>query len=55
MIGQILGSARLIIQILLVVAAVVLVYMWNPMNVFGGKATLKPTANMVSEIRKLAK
>lgn len=53
MIGQILGSARLIIQILLVVAAVVLVYMWNPMNVFGGKATLKPTANMVSEIREI--
>lgn len=53
MIGQILGSARLIIQILLVVAAVVLVYIWNPMNVFGGKATLKPTANMVSEIREI--
>ena len=53
MIGQILGSARLIVQILLVVAVVVLVYMWNPMNVFGGKATLKPTANMVSEIREI--
>ncbi|MBR9775852.1 MAG: DUF4230 domain-containing protein [Cytophagales bacterium] len=53
MIGQILGSARLIIQILLVVAVVVLVYMWNPMNLFGGKATLKPTANMVSEIREI--
>ncbi|WP_339925104.1 DUF4230 domain-containing protein [uncultured Cyclobacterium sp.] len=53
MIRQILGSARLILQILLVVAAVVLIYMWNPMNVFGGKAILKPTANMVSEIREI--
>ncbi|AKP53660.1 DUF4230 domain-containing protein [Cyclobacterium amurskyense] len=53
MIRQILGSARLIIQILLVVAAVILIYSWNPMNVFGGKAELKPTANMVSEIREI--
>jgi hypothetical protein len=53
MIRQILGSARLIIEILLVIAAVVLVYWWNPMNIFGGKAALKPTANMVSEIREI--
>jgi hypothetical protein len=53
MIRQILGSARLIIEILLVIAAVVLVYWWNPMNIFGGKATLQPTANMVSEIREI--
>ena len=53
MIRQILGSARLILQILLVVAAVILIYSWNPMNVFGGKAELKPTANMVSEIREI--
>ena len=53
MIRQILGSARLILQILLVVAAVVLIYLWNPMNLFGGKAVLKPTANMVSEIREI--
>lgn len=50
MIRQLLNSARLIFDIALVAAAILLVYWWNPLGVFGGKAKLQPTANMVNEI-----
>ena len=50
MIRQLLNSARLIFDIALVAAALLLLYWWNPMGIFGGKAKLQPTANMVTEI-----
>ncbi|MEX2512749.1 MAG: hypothetical protein WD398_07580 [Cyclobacteriaceae bacterium] len=53
MIGNFFNSARLVFEIALVIGAVLLVYWWNPLNIFGGKATLQPTANVVSEIREM--
>lgn len=50
MIRQLLNSARLIFDIALVAAALLLLYWWNPLGIFGGKAKLQPTANMVTEI-----
>ena len=50
MIRQIINSARLIFDIALVAAAILLLYWWNPLGIFGGKAKLQPTANMVTEI-----
>ncbi|MEX2564538.1 MAG: DUF4230 domain-containing protein [Cyclobacteriaceae bacterium] len=53
MIGNFFNSARLVFEIALVIGAIVLVYWWNPLNIFGGEATLQPTANIVSEIREM--
>jgi hypothetical protein len=50
MIRQLLNSARLIFDIALVAAALLLLYWWNPLGIFGGNAKLQPTANMVTEI-----
>jgi len=50
MIRQLLNSARLIFDIAMVAAAILLIYWWNPLGIFGGKAKLQPTANMVTEI-----
>jgi hypothetical protein len=50
MIRQILQSARLIFDIALIAAVVLLLYWWNPLGIFGGKAKLQPTANMIAEI-----
>lgn len=50
MIRQFLKSTRLIFDIALVVAAILLVYWWNPLGIFGGKTKLQPTANMVAKI-----
>nr|MBI1230117.1 hypothetical protein [Cytophagales bacterium] len=50
MIRQLLKSTRLIFDIVLVAAAILLFYWWNPLNIFGGKPTLQPTANMVAEV-----
>lgn len=53
MIRRLFDSTKLIIEIALIIGAIVLVYIWNPMNIFGGKAELQPTANMVSEIKQM--
>lgn len=50
MIRQLLNSARLIFDIALVAAVILLLYWWNPLGIFGGKAKLQPTANMVTEM-----
>ncbi|WP_209331849.1 DUF4230 domain-containing protein [Lunatimonas salinarum] len=53
MIRQILKSARLIIEIALVIAIFLFIYWWNPMGLFGGKLKLQPTANLSSQVREL--
>ncbi|SHN30302.1 Protein of unknown function [Cyclobacterium lianum] len=53
MIRQILSSGRLIFEVLLLGALVVLVIWWNPLYIFGGKPELQPTANIVSNIREV--
>ncbi len=53
MIRQLLNSARLIFDIALVAAAILLIYWWNPLGIFGGKTQLQPTANMVTEITEM--
>jgi hypothetical protein len=53
MIRRLFNSTKFLLEIALIIGAVVLVYIWNPMNIFGGKAKLQPTANMVSEITQM--
>ena len=53
MIALVLKNWKLILDILLVAAAVILVFLWNPLGMFGGGLKLQNTANMVSEIKEI--
>ncbi|MEM7298430.1 MAG: hypothetical protein AAF391_09220, partial [Bacteroidota bacterium] len=53
MIGLLLKHWKLILDILIIVAIVVLVFLWNPFNLFGKGLKLQDTANMVSEIKEI--
>lgn len=53
MIGLILKNWKLLVDVLLVAGAVILVFIWNPLGVFGGGVKLQNTANMVSEIKEI--
>lgn len=53
MIGILLKNWKTILDILLVIALVVLIFMWNPFSIFGGGLKLTPTANMVTQIREI--
>ncbi len=53
MIRQLLNSARIVLDIVLVIAAILLVYWWNPLGIFGGKTQLQPTANLTMEIKEM--
>ena len=50
MIGWLLKNWKFLLDIVIVLAVVVLVFLWNPFGIFGGKVKLKDTANMVSEV-----
>ena len=53
MIGLLLKNWKLILDILVVIALVVLLFLWNPLGIFGGGLRLTPTTNMVTEIREI--
>ncbi|WP_157972140.1 hypothetical protein [Pleomorphovibrio marinus] len=53
MIRQFFHSARFVLDIVLVLAAILLLYWWNPLGIFGGKSKLQPTANLTMEIKEM--
>lgn len=53
MIGWLLRNWKFLLDIVIVLAVVVLIFIWNPMGIFGGKAKLKDTANMVAEVNQI--
>ncbi|WP_417588765.1 hypothetical protein [Owenweeksia hongkongensis] len=44
---------KVILDAILIVALIVLVFIWNPFNVFGKGIEFKPTTNMVMEVKKI--
>jgi len=44
---------KAILDVIVVVALVILLFLWNPFGIFGGGIKLQPTANMVTQIRDL--
>lgn len=44
---------KVILDAILIVALIVLVFIWNPFNVFGKGLEFKPTTNMVMEVREI--
>ncbi|WP_194974839.1 DUF4230 domain-containing protein [Aquiflexum lacus] len=53
MIGWLLRNWKFLLDIVIVLAIVVLIFIWNPMGIFGGGIKLKNTANMVSEVNQI--
>lgn len=53
MIGWLLKNWKFLLDIVIVLAVVVLVFLWNPFGIFGGGIKLKDTANMVSEVNQI--
>ena len=53
MIGLLLKNWKLILDIVIVIALVILLFLWNPLGIFGGGLRLTPTTNMVAEIREV--
>lgn len=44
---------KVILDAVLIVAVIVLVFIWNPFNVFGKGIEFKPTTNMVMEVKQI--
>ena len=44
---------KLILDIAIILAIIVLVFLWNPKNIFGNGLELHDTANMVAEIKEI--
>lgn len=53
MIGILLKNWKFILDIVIVLAVVVLIFLWNPFGIFGGGVKLKDTANMVAEVNQI--
>lgn len=54
MIGLLIAKNwKLLLNIVIVLAIIFLVFLWNPFNIFGKGLKLQDTANMVSEIREI--
>lgn len=53
MIFGLLKNWRFLLDALIVVVVIVALFLWNPFGIFGGKAKLVDTANMVTEIRQI--
>jgi hypothetical protein len=53
MIGWLLKNWKFLLDIVIVLAVIVLVFLWNPFGIFGGGVKLKNTTNMVSEVNKI--
>ncbi|MFC4871903.1 DUF4230 domain-containing protein [Negadavirga shengliensis] len=54
MIRGLLSNFRFLLEVLLVIGLVVLIYIWNPMGIFGGKLRLQPTANLMHQVQSMA-
>ena len=44
---------KALLDVIVVLALVILLFLWNPFSIFGGGIKLRPTANMVTQIREL--
>lgn len=53
MIFSFLKNWKFILDVIIVLVIVVALFIWNPFGIFGGKAKLLDTANMVTEIRQI--
>lgn len=53
MIFGLLKNWRFLLDALIVVVVIVALFLWNPFGIFGSKAKLVDTANMVTEIRQI--
>lgn len=53
MIGLLLKNWKWIVDIILVIALVLLLFIWNPFGLFGGGLKLSPTANLVTQIKDM--
>lgn len=53
MISLILKNWRFLLDAILIIALVVLIFLWNPFGIFGGGLKLGTTTNMVTEIREI--
>lgn len=53
MIFALLKNWRFLLDVLIVLVVIVALFLWNPFGIFGGKAKLVDTANMVTEIRQI--
>ena len=48
-----LKNWKSILDVILVIALVLLFFIWNPFGIFGGGLQLRPTANLVTEIKEM--
>jgi hypothetical protein len=53
MLGFLLKNWKSMVDILLVIALIILFFIWNPFGIFGGGIKLRPTANLVTEIKEM--
>ncbi len=53
MMGLFLKNWKFLLDVLIVLALVVGLFVWNPFGVFGGGLKLNETANMVTEVRRI--
>ena len=53
MIGLFLKNWKFLLDILIVLAIVVGLFIWNPFGIFGGGLKLNETTNMVTEVRQI--
>lgn len=53
MIFSFLKNWKFILDVIIVLVLIVALFIWNPFGIFGGKAKLLDTANMVTEIRSI--
>lgn len=53
MMGFLLKNWKSLLDIILVIGLVLLFFIWNPFGIFGGGLQLRPTANLVTEIKEM--
>lgn len=53
MMGFLFKNWKSLLDIILVIALVLLFFIWNPFGIFGGGLQLRPTANLVTEIKEM--
>lgn len=46
-------SGKRLLEILILVALIVVIFLWNPFGIFGRGSKIQPTANMVSHIQEM--
>jgi len=53
MIALIIKNWKTVLDIIIIVAVVLLIFIWNPLGIFGGGLKLQDSANMVSEVKEI--